>query len=165
MSGLMQCWQDIAQFQQFLACMLSQMGPFPMQGVTDGSNAAPGNIGEFMTATANATFAAGVVTTTTLSPIVIPPGDWDLWSFSEQTVETGIVWYYASPQPVGVTNDMSGIAGAPGAGLLTRVIGLPARGSFTVPTLLAFHVEVHQDTVAGLLAGTLYLTVSGRRRR
>jgi hypothetical protein len=46
-------------------------------GVTDGSNAAPGDVGEYMTATGS---AVGLVTTavTNLASLALTPGDWDV---------------------------------------------------------------------------------------
>jgi hypothetical protein len=164
----MQCWQDIAQFQQFLQCMLSQMGPIPLQGVTDGSDAKPGYIGEFITANATMSFAAGVSTTTTLSVVVMSPGDWDISTFCGVTTPFGLVYYVLSPIPAGMSNDMAtqvGETSAVGVESLAYISGQPARGSFSVPTLLPFSVRVDQSNPAGLLAGQLQFHLQARRRR
>jgi hypothetical protein len=166
----MDCWQQISQFQQFLQCMLSQMGPVPLQGVTDGSNAKPGYIGEFITGVGSIAYAANpAVTTAVTSPLVVAPGDWDLWAFLLPSTEVGAMSFSLSPLPVGVSNPMQAASATftPGVGASESVIlnATPARGNFTVPTLLAFSVSVWQSTDASLPAGTATLTVSGRRRR
>jgi hypothetical protein len=163
----MDCWQQISQFQQFLQCMLSQMGPFPMQGVTDGSDAKAGNIGEFIQLTATMAYAAAVATTAVVSVGVIPPGDWDLWSYGTPTTAIGIGHYYLSPAPAGISNGMQAVAGSAATGSVTEalLVSQSARGSFTVPTLLAFQAVVDQTITAGLPAGQLAIGIGARRRR
>jgi hypothetical protein len=165
----MQCWQDIAQFQQFLQCMLSQMGPYPMKGVTDGSAAAPGNIGEYMTQSANMAYAANPAKTQQiLSVAVIPPGDWNLTATLAVSTVIGEAYFDLPTIPTGVENDMFGLAvvnTAVSSDQTVRVNGQPARGSFTVPTLLPFSVTVDQSTATGLLAGMATMSVSARRMR
>jgi hypothetical protein len=165
----MQCWQDIAQFQQFLMCMLSQLGPYPVQGVTDGSDAKPGNIGEYIMLSVAMPFAANPANTQqVVSAGVLPPGDWQIYPALQLSTIVGSAQFWLTPQPAGVTNDMAGTAGTIGiAGSETaaRVIGQIARGSFTVPTLLAFTVHVDQSTATGLAAGTATLDVEARRMR
>jgi hypothetical protein len=165
----MQCWQDISQFQQFLQCMLSQIGPFPMQGVTDGSNALPGNIGEFVTGTATMSYAAyPAVTTTNVAALVVPPGDWDIQSYGLASTVVGGISYDLAPLPAGMSNDLRAWIGAIAAVVTENpalAISTPARGSFTVPTLLAFAFTVNQSTDNVLTAGSANLVVNARRMR
>jgi hypothetical protein len=166
----MQCWQDIAQFQQFLQCMLSQAGPVPLQGVTDGSNAKSGYIGEFMTAISTMPFAAYPANNTgVVSTIVIPPGDWDLRGSMQFSAWFGYAGFNLSPVPAGVSNAMTGGlgVGVPGTQVVDLAVinGATARGSFTVPTLLAFKWWVDQSQDSALLAGTANLTIDARRVR
>jgi hypothetical protein len=164
--GLMQCWQDIAQFQQFLKCMLSQMGPYPMQGVTDGSDAAAGVIGEFMTGTSSMAYAASVLTTGNVSPLVLSPGDWDIWASMSTTGPFGGAAFNLNPAPAGMSNILRAWVGSYGATTFAdgTVVGPYARGSFTVPTLLPFSIQV-DNTPGAEPAGTATLVVSARRRR
>jgi hypothetical protein len=162
----MDCWQQISQFQQFLQCMLSQMGPVPLQGVTDGSDAKAGYIGEYMKASVNVNYAASVVTTTTASVIVIPPGDWNLWAYGQISAPVGSVFYEASPMPAGLSNALGSYIGSgdPAAATYASPNTPVARGSFTVPTLIAFSVRVDQLT-GSLPAGYMILSVEARRMR
>jgi hypothetical protein len=165
----MQCWQDLSQFQQFLLAMLAQAGPVPLQGVTDGSDAKPGFIGEYMTIQAQMAFAANpAVTTTILSVGVIPPGDWDLTCSFWASTYTGPMYFVTSPTPAGLSNQMAGRAfetAAAATSEIAMVIGQAARGSFTVPTLIPFSCTVDQSTSTGLIAGTANMRVEARRIR
>jgi hypothetical protein len=169
MSGLMQCWQDIAQFQQFLQCMLSQMGPIPIQGVTDGSDAKAGYIGEYITGQSPFTYTAYPnITTVNLSPLVVSPGDWNLWSFAGMATEFGAVQYGLSPVPAGVYGGLgavNSIGGASPVAEYASVMSPTTRANVTVPTLLPFTLTVHQDTSSSLPAGNGILYVFGRRVR
>lgn len=50
-------------------------GGWPVMGITDGSNAAPGEVGEVVAAYQSVTGAAGVYNVTGVS-LTLPPGDW-----------------------------------------------------------------------------------------
>lgn len=141
-------------------------GSGPVMGVTDGSNAAPGQVGEFVTGTATFNYPASGTPTTTLSPLVVQPGDWDLYSYMTTSTDTGTGAYFQlNPLPVGVSNSMTGWYGVGGSteplSEFAFVIGLTARGSFSVPTLLAFQVGIGTPPAAGVAT----LVVSARRRR
>jgi hypothetical protein len=159
----MQCWQDIAQFQQFLACMLSQMGPYPMQGVTDGSDAKAGNIGEFIMFNSNFSFPA-TSQTQAISVGVLSPGDWDCHVNANTPNAVTELGFALSPVPSGFSSNMTGgLALTSGADVL-NVIGSMARASLTVPTLLPFTVSSNVTGTGGA-AGTGTLTFTARRMR
>jgi hypothetical protein len=156
----MSCWSDISQFQQFLQCMLAQLGPLAIQGVTDGSNAKAGFVGEFLTGSAQINFPAGVSTTTPVQPLVVSPGDWDISAYMIPSVAVNFLGLVLSPIPAGMSNSMQSQQGSPGTDLST-VSSMPARGNFTVPTLLAFSTTVSATATAGYFD----FVVSARRRR
>jgi hypothetical protein len=162
----MQCWQDLAQFQQFLICMLSQAGPFPMQGVTDGSDAKAGMIGEWITGNSTVAYAAyPAVTDSTVSTLVLSPGDWDIWAYMYLTTAFGASSFTLSLLPTGFSDNLTGIAGALGQAELNIIIGNQVRANVTVPTLTSFKIHVDQSGNSALLAGNAQLTVNARRRR
>lgn len=170
---LMQCWDQINQLKCIIKQIMAEVGgPIrtgPIRGVVDGSDARPGDVGEYFSASVTLAYAAGVNTQTTLSPTVVQPGDWDLWSTMEFSTITGYVQFQLSPQPVGMSHDLRGQTGQfvteTGEGQANTVIGRTGRGSFSVPTLLPFSVQIDQGIGAGQPAGTAYLVVEGRRRR
>jgi hypothetical protein len=169
----MQCWQDIAQFQQFLLCMLSNMGPVPLQGVTDGSDAKAGYIGEFMTATVTTpwSIANGVSQTQNISTIVMSPGDWDMFSRLDIAFPFTNTLFNCSPVPAGMTGDLSGAVGATGMGGVTPIqetylimSGMVSRLNCTVPTLIPMSISIGNVTGAAVSGNTI-LSVYGRRAR
>lgn len=83
---IQKCWNEIEQFRLFLADVMSRMGPIPMMGVTDGSIAAPGMIGEAVTGlnqngvpmTIQPAGPSTSFTYTAATTITLSPGDWDV---------------------------------------------------------------------------------------
>lgn len=141
-----------------------------IKGVTDGSDAGPGQVGEFVTGTATLAYTANANTTGAVSPIVMQPGDWDINSTVICSSNPGGVHWMLNPVPTGVSNDLQGWTGELIGGGGTSInpglnIGRSARGSFSVPTLLAFSVTINNSTNPTLPAGTATLTVEARRRR
>jgi hypothetical protein len=166
--GLMQCWQDIAQFQQFLQCMLSQMGPYPVQGVTDGSAALPGNIGEYMdfTVTQSVTLVASVSQIVNFNMGVLSPGDWDVMAFLTPSLELNVVTYVLSPQPTGFSTNMAAsqatTAGPMQPEIWATLASARARASITVPTLIVFAVNLGSQVAS---TGNVSMNVTARRMR
>lgn len=171
--GLRQCWQEIAQLKAIIRQIMQESGPFPIQGVTDGSNAAAGMVGEHIQGSAVVNFEAyPAVTNTVVSVLVVPPGDWDLRIASQFSVFIGGTFIYLDPVPAGMSSALEGgmqlfstVQQASNTELTTVVIGEYARGSFTVPTLLPVRVKIDQSTDQILTAGTCTISIQGRRAR
>jgi hypothetical protein len=159
----MQCWQDIAQFQQFLICMLSQAGPFPMQGVTDGSDAKAGYIGEFIMFTPSFSFPA-TAQHQILSVGVLSPGDWDCHVNATTPDSVTELGFSLNPAPTGFSSNMTGGLALISGSEVINVIGSSARASLTVPTLLPFDISSNLTGTGGS-AGTGTLTFTARRMR
>lgn len=144
----------------------------PIMGVTDGSNAGPGQVGEFLGGQVGFSYAAyPSITNQTVSLTVIPPGDWDLWAWIWLSTATSGAFFGLDPAPTGISNNMAGLNTFAGAGALDNLseqillLGAQARGSFSVPTLLPFVVIIDQSGATGLPAGTGELAFNARRRR
>ena len=162
------------QFKEMLWQVIEDMGPLALTGVPDGSNAKAGEVGEFVRGQAAVNFAAHVVTTSTVSPLVVPPGDWDLFGIVTVSTPIGLLYVATNPPPAGLSDWMTaqeGVLGVPqtapfSGGATTGDLTLnTVRGSFTVPTVLSFSVTVNQTADPALVAGTINVIVSGRRRR
>ena len=144
----------------------------PIVGVVDGSDAAPGEVGEFIHMTGTFAYAAGVdglgtTSTGTIDLINVVPGDWDFTVSASFTTLISSALFFLNPLPTGMSNNMFGLNGnftMPGEGETAVIIGTAARGSFAVNTMLVFEVQVFQDA-AILPAGTMTLRIEGRRRR
>lgn len=140
----------------------------PIIGVVDGSNAAPGEVGEFITGTVTMSYAAyPSATTQTMTVLNVPPGDWDFTVSSAYTGLIGGSQFALSPKPVGMSNDMIGENANFALGTMENivVIGQSARGSFAVTTVMAFEMNVDNSPTSTLAAGTMSLRLEGRRRR
>lgn len=143
----------------------------PIVGVVDGSDAAPGEVGEFKFATGTFAYAAGttagVTSTGTINLINMPPGDWDFTisaSFSDLITSA---LFFLTPLPTGMSNPMFGLNGnftMAGEAETVVIIGQSARGSFAVNTLLSFEVQVFNNATTEP-AGTMTLRIEARRRR
>jgi hypothetical protein len=179
------CWDQSQQLTDFLTNVIEDIfqqnpgiipppppsaGTGPIIGVTDGSDAAPGEVGEFVTAFTSFNFAAYPTDTAgSVSVLVVQPGDWDLRVFTNFSTAIGGVAVYLSPSPAGISNNMFGSVTVLGTTTPdiegVYLIGATARGNFTVPTLLAFSYNVLQSQNSVLAAGTGTVTVEGRRLR
>jgi hypothetical protein len=146
--------------------------PGPIIGVVDGSDAAPGQVGEFMFAVGTFAYAAGggangVTSTGSINLINMPPGDWDFTisaSFSDLVTSA---LFFLNPAVTGMSNRMFGLNGnftMAGEAQTVVIIGQSARGSFAVNTSLVFEVQVFNST-ATEPAGTMSLRIEARRRR
>lgn len=113
-------------------------GSGPIRGVTDGSNANPGDVGEYIELSQN----VNVPATPTQIPVsigVLQPGDWDcfLWVIYNAPVTSGEFWL--NPQPPGFSNAMytfsfTGTAFDPAWMTVQSSLG---RANLTAPTLVA----------------------------
>lgn len=159
MDALMKCYCDLQQASAFIGqVMLDQINNnpaiiaaiiagieksgsnLPTVGVTDGSNAQPGQVGEFVYMAAPAPFGTG---TSMLNLGVLQPGDWDCWAWMDNqdgTVTT--IESFLNPLPAGFSNNMNAFtySGTPAEDL--TLVQPAARANITVPTLLVFQFNV-----------------------
>ena len=143
----------------------------PIIGVVDGSDAAPGEVGEFLTMSGTFSYGAGTAGgigyTGQIALLNVPPGDWDFTVSSSYSNLITASAFFLNPQPTGMSNEMFGLNGNltfPGEVEEVVIIGQSARGSFAVATLLSFEVQVYQSSTA-LVAGVMTMRVEARRRR
>lgn len=159
------CWQQIANFKAFLQQMLTQIGPIPIQGVVDGSDAKPGNVGEYFRVQVTQAVPIGP-TQQPVSLGVLPPGDWNYWIFAlyQAPVTSGEFWI--NPLPAGFSDALftfvfTGTAFDPAWMTVTSSIG---RASITVPTLVAITLMSNYAGNAAA-ATTAQVTLAARRMR
>lgn len=163
-------WREMARFKDMLRSIIDEMGitAKPMQGVIDGSDAKPGEVGEFIHGSAQLNYGASpAVVDGNVAPLVVPPGDWDLFGIVTISSGVGVISVTLAPAPAGISDliwTQEGVIGVqtPTTGQMTMNT---IRGNFTVPTLLSFKVHVDQSLATGLTAGVANVIVSGRRVR
>lgn len=146
----------------------------PIVGVTDGSDAAPGMVGEFNEYEADVQFAAYPANTQVVASLgVVQPGDWDMTvTGGPQGGNLRALDFFLSPKPLGMSNEMRGVlfvTTVPGnmfTGIQDSVVmGQFARGSFAVPTLLAFNVTMDNSGDPTSVASVVRLVLTARRMR
>lgn len=165
-------WWDGTMLHLFDGAAWVQVGPGavspPITGITDGSNVAPGQVGEFMHFEASFAYAGYPNTTNvTLTMGILTPGDWDLWASMSPSTFVGGGQMGLSPVPTGMSNAMGGNQGAVSATgtEATTIISMPARGNFIVPTTMSLQCYIFNGSVTGLTNGNCSVTMEARRRR
>ena len=142
----------------------------PIIGVVDGSDAAPGEVGEFIKGSTTVNYAAGTSTQVTVTILNLPPGDWDVTSSAQFSTLIEGAFFELNPLPVGVSNKMIGFltlfaqTGAPSVDVESVVlIGQCARVSAAKATPLTFLINV--DSGSANMAGQMAVLLEARRRR
>ena len=151
-----------AEFQQCLVDGITKGGSnVPLIGVTNGSNAQPGQVGEFVPFQQTVNFPTGT-NTQMISMGVLQPGDWDCWAWSQpQTAVIEDASFYLDPVPPGFSNALPGaVWGVTAGAAANTLVSATCRASISVPTLLAFGYA----TVA-TAAGAAVFQVECRRAR
>lgn len=154
-------------FQKSLVdAIVSSGSNIPLIGVTNGSAAKPGQVGEYIEQNWS-TPVTGAPQTFNIPGIVLQPGDWTLQASAYMDGWPTGIMIYLNPQPPGFSNGMFGIAGSvtnpgTGAGFLTAV-SPRAQGLVSVPTLVPFTMQVNFEGTG--VAGVAVFTLSALRVR
>ena len=155
-------------FAQCLANAIAKVGASttPITGVTDGSNAQPGIVGEYVQMEQTVTYPA---TTINLQPVtmgVLQPGDWDCWAALQPNGFGGGSWFILNPVPAGFSTVMLGESLSQAAGLEAyATLGMPARASISTPTLVVFNLTTNFDSDATAVSTSAQFYFGARRAR
>jgi hypothetical protein len=127
---LQNCWNQLNSFTQFLLSLLSQ-SVVSTQGVTDGSEAAPGKVGEIITASGNTIVNAVTgATYTVINTMSLSPGDWGIYAnyfiYSTNVVGATAAWLVLLPTSIPLA---STDGTPPGQGVAWQGIGGPTATS------------------------------------
>lgn len=130
----------------------------PIIGVTDGSNAASGDVGEYIQLTATGNYGAyPSVTNIVISMGVLGPGDWLCFLTGAPQTDIGTWSFYLDPVPSGFSNGMGAAAGSFASTTafesVSNLTGQPARASLSIPTMIPVRLKVDQEAAAALTAG------------
>lgn len=183
MDALMQCYCDIQAAKNFIGKIvldLMQTDPafatamvqaiadsgaaLPLVGVTNGTPAQPGQVGEFINIYVTAPYPVTANYAQAVTMGVLQPGDWDCaaYAYVDQAV-TGMA-YELSPAPPGVSNPMPGEFIVPAATVAGVVVTPLAQMLIAVPTLINFRVITNLGA-AGPSAGNVTIVFMARRAR
>lgn len=184
MDKLLQCYCDIQAAQAFISAMMidainnnpavtqaiiaaieASGSSLPLIGVTNGTDAQPGQVGEWVLFEQNVNFTAAFQNQTVTMGI-LQPGDWDFWIYANCPSPVVGINMSLLPVPAGMMGEPQGFfitdATAPAEQVATA--GPAARLLISVPTLIPILLLTNQSG-SGPAAGTLVLFFSARRRR
>jgi len=151
-----------AAFQQCLVNAIAKSGSnVPLIGVTNGADAQPGQVGEYVQFVSTLPIPIGATNQAPLQSGVLQPGDWDVYAWMQTNGSGTDVAFYLNPIPAGFANQASGSdwgsTTGSGGGI---IIGSMCRALISVPTLMVFAVDF-----TSAITQTATLTVEARRRR
>lgn len=131
-------------------------------GVTDGSDAAPGQVGEYLQLYADIPYGTtGQQQVVTVG--IITPGDWDVWAYAYFTTPMNDAMFTLDPVPPGFSNSMGAELAQP-ASEWFALLAPTVRANLTAPVQLSFQTSTN-SIAAGPAAGTMQLAVAARRMR
>lgn len=157
--------QQVQQLKNLVKEIVEEIGgPIhtgPIQGVTDGSDAAPGMVGEWVSLTQTMSYPAGGGTQV-YSMGVLQPGDWDMQAFCNPETDVSTLQFYLNPIPAGVEGgNLPGWFDGGGGDVQNVLVTSPiCRGNFSVPTLLPMTL-----VLSATAATQVELTINARRMR
>lgn len=164
-SVMVQCVQtNPAVVQAIIAAIEASGSTLPLIGVTNGSDAQPGQVGEFVQLTASIAYPATPASTVSGTYGVLNPGDWDCWMYGLTTTVVGDLSQNLNPQPPGFNSDMQMRVEMPDAAGFGYLPPTLARASLSVPTLIAVSIGTNFTASAGN-AGVFEGVFCARRRR
>lgn len=176
MSALLQCYCDIQaatafiskvvtdlaandpEFQKALVDGIAASGSnLPLIGVTNGVDAQPGQVGEWVQMYQQNVPAASGTVVQTLSLGVLQPGDWDVWAHMIYD-QMSYGQFLLNPVPAGFSGDMNSflVGGTQNASVTSGQF----RALISVPSLIAMSV-----TTQATAATTFDFWFNARRRR
>lgn len=179
LDNLMQCWCDVQAAQSFICAMMIQCiqqnpavtaaiiaaieasgSSLPLIGVTNGTDAQPGQVGEWVRLTNSFTVPGGN-NTTVINMGVLQPGDWDCWAWLGMQMVLNDASFALNPVPAGFSDTLTQSLAVTNTSSVTWLLAFPVRALISVPSLLAFNVTTGNPGAAG----TCELEFAARRRR
>lgn len=167
MDALLQCYCDVQAATKFicsvmvtciqtnpavvdaiLAAIAASGSSVPLIGVTNGSAAQPGQVGELVEYNLTQTVTVPTTGITTIFNMgVLQPGSWFVQAVIFPGMATDNMSFGLSPTPAGFTTACEG-----GMAVTTSaesyLVGQPASANISLPTLLAFNVALQSTTPA-----------------
>jgi hypothetical protein len=181
------CWDQSTALYDFLTKVITDIftndpsiipppppsaGTGPIIGVTDGSVAAPGEVGEVLRSTVNGSVTSGGGFSATFQALSLTPGDWDvdgdlfLSDVSSQAQYWSVIQYSLT---VGGASEAAaqinaiwagGVGGFAGGDFLTNPFAI----SVSQPTLVVGQISLGA-AASETVPGTYIATTAARRRR
>jgi hypothetical protein len=143
------------------ATALANLGGFPIVGVTNGSNAVPGNVGEYLTASGTTTAGSSAI----VNPcsLTLTPGDWDVQGSVSISMPTG-----TTPTDINCGLTTTPLANAPvlqKTEIYATFFGPPGPAQDISSPRVRFNVSVSTVvylSTGGVFSGTGPFTINGQ---
>lgn len=133
-------------------------------GVTDGSDATPGEIGECLRLVApDINFPPDANYTVTVTAGTLSPGDWACQAYAYVDSEVTGAQFYLTPVPPGLSDSMGAVLALQGHENIT-LVGPLVRANVTVPTILSFSCSTNNDG-PGTAPGVMSVRLNAWRMR
>ena len=174
-SSVQQCWDMTSEFDKFLQQAIQRlinqgMMPAtpvtgPIVGVVDGSEAGVGEVGEFLSGTASATVTVpGTGTNFQVTPLLVPPGDWDLQGFcSLPSTDLAGAWFSPNPAIPAMKGVLYASYFASGSETDITLVSSNAQLSTSAPVMLSFNLGIMASVTSASI--TYNFSVFARRTR
>lgn len=186
MDRLMQCYCDVQAAMKFISKIMIDLinndpavaqamiaaieksgSSLPLIGVTNGSDAQPGQVGEYIWFQQELAAQTGT-STQNVSLGVLQPGDWDCMCYLVTGMSFTEINFFLLPAPVppGFSGRMQGVFAVASAVSTVEdqfVLGTSARALISQPTLIAFTVTMDLADVS--TGEAPYLVFAARRAR
>ena len=164
-SVMVQCVQtNPAVVQAIITAIENSGSSLPLLGVTNGSQAQPGQVGEFIqfSSVNTVNIPSGGSQVFNLPMGVLQPGDWEIQAYIAVQALVSLVSFGLAPEPAGFSSDCGGSLALSPLGEWQYVVGKPTQGLISVPTLLAFGITLDGQAST---TGTMEFYVTARRAR
>lgn len=153
---------DIERLERQIASLQQQVKVLTF-GVTDGSNALPGHVGEFVALQAPDINFPTATSTVSVVAGTLAPGDWNVQAYAYINVGITGAQFYLSPQPPGISDSMGAVIALFGHENVT-LVGPLVRANIVAPTVLQFSCTTNNDG-PGPTPGIMSVRVAARRMR
>lgn len=182
-SNLMQCYCDIQNATAFICAVMvdcintnpavttaiidaiAKSGSnLPLLGVTNGTPAQPGQVGELVVFASGDISATAGPQTQSITMGVLQPGDWDCWFFGNMLGEAHDLAFSLTPQPAGFQNNLNTVLGVMSPELAETPVSTTTQALISVPTLIVIQAQTNIGA-PGPGPFTFALDFIARRRR
>lgn len=182
MDALMACYCNIQSATQFItAIMIDAINnnpavidaiiagieksgtSLPTIGVTNGTAAQPGQVGEVVVFNSGNITATAAAQSQSLTMGVLQPGDWDCWFFGNMLGEAHDLAFSLTPLPAGFENPLNTVIGVMSQ-LAETPVSTTTPALISVPTLIVIQAQTNQSG-PGPGSFTFSLQFVARRRR
>jgi hypothetical protein len=158
-------WWNGKEFYVWDGLAWNGVGPQSPMGVTDGSDASPGQVGQFVTFSNTVNFPTTAQVNQPVNLGTLQPGDWDCNMFAEASVFVTNLQLILSPVPPGFSGNMSAVLAMTVGTEAVITICPQARASLTAGTNITAAVTTNNVGAAPPTGGTATVSFNARRRR